>query len=56
MGNDYIVEGMIPKINKVLNEDLSIQEKLQKLVYKCNNRGGNDNISIAYLVKDGVNQ
>ncbi len=46
----------VDKINKVLNEDLSIQEKLQKLVYKCNNRGGNDNISIAYLVKDGVNQ
>ena len=27
-------------------------EKLKKLVIKCNNRGGTDNISIAYLVKE----
>lgn len=44
------------QINKVLNEDLSIENKLQKLIYKCNNRGGNDNISIAYLIKDGVSK
>lgn len=44
------------QINKVLNEDLSIENKLQKLIYKCNNRGGTDNISIAYLIKDGVNK
>ena len=44
------------QINKVLNEDLSIENKLQKLIYKCNNRGGNDNISIAYLIKDGANK
>ena len=25
---------------------------LKKLVIKCNNRGGTDNISIAYLVKE----
>ena len=37
------------QIIKVLNEDLSIEDKLNKLIYKCNNRGGNDNISIAYL-------
>ena len=42
------------QINKVLTEDLSIENKLQKLIYKCNNRGGTDNISIAYLVKGGV--
>ena len=30
-------------------------EKLIKLIRKCNARGGNDNISIAYLVKDGEN-
>ncbi len=42
------------QIEKVLNEDLSIEDKLNKLVYKCNNRGGNDNISIAYLVKGGA--
>lgn len=44
------------QINKVLNDTLTLEEKLQKLVYKCNNRGGNDNISIAYLVKDGVSE
>lgn len=44
------------QINKVLNEDLSIENKLQKLIYKCNNRGGNDNISIAYLIKEGVSK
>ena len=44
------------QINKVLNEDLSIENKLQKLIYKCNNRGGNDNISIAYLIKEGASK
>ncbi len=39
------------QITKVLNEDLSLEEKLKKLVYKSNNRGGTDNISIAYLLK-----
>ena len=42
------------QITKVLNEDLDIEDKLNKLIYKCNNRGGNDNISIAYLDKGGV--
>ena len=42
------------QIMKVLNEDLDIEDKLSKLIYKCNNRGGNDNISIAYLDKGGV--
>ncbi len=41
------------QIIKVLESELTIQEKLNKLVMKCNNRGGTDNISIAYLVKDG---
>lgn len=41
------------QILKVLSENLDIESKLQKLVYKCNNRGGNDNISIAYLRKGG---
>lgn len=41
------------QILKVLMENLDIESKLQKLIYKCNNRGGNDNISIAYLRKDG---
>jgi protein phosphatase len=41
------------QINKVLNEDLTCEEKINKLIIKSNNRGGNDNISIAYLVKVG---
>ena len=41
------------QIMKVLNSELSIEEKVSKLIYKCNNRGGNDNISVAYLVKRG---
>lgn len=40
------------QITKVLNESITIDEKLKKLVVKCNNRGGTDNISIAYLVKE----
>ena len=41
------------QISKVLSEDLTIEEKLLKLIYKCNNRGGNDNISAEYLEKGG---
>ena len=37
------------QIEKVINEDLSIDDKIQKLINKCNNRGGTDNISVAYL-------
>ena len=42
------------QIEKVLNEnELSIEEKVSKLIRKCNARGGTDNISIAYLmIKD----
>lgn len=40
------------QIEKVLNEDLEIEEKIVKLIHKCNNRGGLDNISIAYLTKN----
>ena len=40
-------------IEKVLVSDLSVEEKVVKLIRKANNRGGNDNISIAYLVKNG---
>ena len=42
------------QIMKVLNEDHTVQEKLSKLVLKSNNRGGNDNISIAYLKRGDV--
>lgn len=39
-------------IEKVLESDGTLEEKVIKLIKKANNRGGNDNISIAYLVKD----
>ena len=38
------------QIEKVLNdENLTIEEKVIKLIRKCNARGGQDNVSIAYL-------
>lgn len=41
------------QIERVLNDDtLEIEEKIIKLIRKCNARGGQDNISIAYLVKE----
>ena len=41
------------QVEKVLNdEELKYEDKLIKLIRKCNARGGTDNISIAYLVKD----
>lgn len=42
----------VNQIEQVLNSDLEIEEKIVKLIHKCNNRGGIDNISIAYLMKD----
>lgn len=41
------------QIAKVLSSDLPIEDKVKKLIYKSNNRGGNDNISVAYLIKRG---
>lgn len=45
---------MVPEeqIEKVLLEDIPIEEKVIKLIKKANNRGGNDNISAAYLKKN----
>ena len=41
------------QIERVLNETgISVEDKLIKLIKKCNVRGGTDNISIAYLVKE----
>ena len=40
------------QIEKVLDEKSDCETKLEKLVNKCNNRGGNDNISIAFLTKE----
>lgn len=39
------------QIESVLLEDLSIEDKVIKLIKKANNRGGNDNISVAYMVR-----
>ena len=42
------------QIEKVLNdEELDVEDKVNKLIRKCNARGGNDNISIAYLIRNG---
>jgi protein phosphatase len=42
------------QVEKVLlEEDISVEQKLIKLIKKCNARGGTDNISIAYLIKEG---
>lgn len=40
------------QIENVINSDLPIDDKLQKLINKANNRGGTDNISVAYLKKE----
>ncbi len=40
------------QIEKVLLSDLDIEEKVIRLIRKSNNRGGTDNISIAYLIRD----
>lgn len=42
----------IEQIEKVLNSDLSLEEKIVKLIKKSNLRGGTDNVSIAYLEKE----
>lgn len=42
LNNDQILKVLI-------DEELEIDEKVSKLIKKCNVRGGNDNISIAYL-------
>ncbi|MBR6073001.1 MAG: Stp1/IreP family PP2C-type Ser/Thr phosphatase [Bacilli bacterium] len=43
----------VEQVEKVLNEeDIEVDEKLIKLIKKCNVRGGLDNISIALLLKN----
>lgn len=39
------------QILRVIQEDTTIEERLQKLIFKCNNRGGTDNVTVAYLEK-----
>ena len=43
------------QIAKVLSEKITLKDRLEKLIYKANNRGGNDNISIACLMKEDNN-
>lgn len=40
------------QIEKVLVSDASIEDKVIKLINKSNNRGGTDNISVAYLIRE----
>ena len=39
----------VEQIEKVLLSELEIEDKVIKLIRKSNNRGGTDNISIAYM-------
>lgn len=46
--------GMLDRegIEKVLLAEGSVEDKVLKLIQKANNRGGTDNISVAYLVRE----
>jgi len=48
---NMLTEEQIEKV--LIDEELEIEEKVEKLIMKCNARGGNDNISIAYLTRNG---
>ena len=39
------------QIEKVLLSDNDVEDKVIKLIQKANNRGGTDNISVAYLIR-----
>ena len=46
--------GMLDRegIEKVLLSEGTVEDKVLKLIQKANNRGGTDNISVAYLVRE----
>ncbi len=44
----------VSQIEKVLLSDSDIEDKVIKLIKKANNRGGTDNISVAYLIREEV--
>ncbi len=48
---NMLTEEQIEKV--LIDEELTALEKVEKLIRKCNARGGNDNISIAYLSRNG---
>lgn len=53
--SDGVTNMLEPEIiEKLLAEKISVEEKVRKTIFKCNNRGGNDNISVAYLEKKGA--
>lgn len=57
--SDGLTNMMSPEqIEKVLcDPELEIEEKISKLIRKCNARGGTDNISVAYLmINEGSNE
>lgn len=43
------------QIGNVLNDELTIEQRMNKLIIKANNRGGTDNISVAFLERVGGN-
>ncbi len=44
----------VDQIERVLLSDSDIEDKVIKLIRKANNRGGTDNISVAYLIREKV--
>lgn len=53
--SDGVTNMLEPEIiEKVLNDKSSVEDKVNKVIFKCNNRGGNDNISVAYLEMKGA--
>lgn len=40
------------QIEKILNSELNYEDQIIRLIKKANNRGGTDNISIAYLIRE----
>lgn len=48
---NMLTEEQIEKV--LIDEELDAEEKVEKLIRKSNARGGNDNISVAYLTRNG---
>ena len=48
---NMLTEEQIEKV--LIDDELDSEEKVEKLIRKCNARGGNDNISVAYLTRNG---
>lgn len=48
---NMLTEEQIEKV--LIDEELDAEEKVEKLIRKSNARGGNDNISVAYLTRTG---